>query len=143
MLIKQIKAVHQLSNRTYGSPRLQQELREQGQRRIRRLMREEGLTTRYPQRKKPRTTWANPAHPKFPNQLARQFEATHPNEKWLCDTTYVETPQGWVYADAILDLYSHHIVGLAIDNHMETELVQRALHMALTEPASGLRHHSD
>jgi len=44
-----------------------------------------------------------------------------------------------------MDLYSRKIVGLAIDHHMETELVERALRMALTErcPAPGLLHHSD
>ena len=149
VLVKQIKTIHQLSNRTYGSPRLQRELQAQGQRcsqrRLQRLMRQEGLVTRYPHRRKPRTSWANPAHPKFPNLLARQFEATRPNEKWLCDITYIDTLEGWIYAAAILDLYSRRIVGLAVDHHMETELVERALHMALTErcPSPGLLHHSD
>ena len=50
-----------------------------------------------------------------------------------------------LYVADILDLCSRKLVGLAMDTHMESDLVQRALHMALTErqPEAGLLHHSD
>lgn len=144
-----IQRIHRHSQRTYGSPRIQAELAAQGircsQRRIRRLMKQHGLVTRYAKHHKPRTTCANPTHFKYPNVLNRQFEAKAPNRKWLSDISYVETVEGWVYVAGIMDLYSRRIVGLAIDTHMESSLVERALWMALTErsPEPGLLHHSD
>jgi len=44
-----------------------------------------------------------------------------------------------------LDLGSREIVGLAMADHMRTELVEQALDMALIQqrPQPGLLHHSD
>ena len=148
-LIEKIKQVHQRSGRTYGSPRIQAELRATGircsRRRIGRLMRQAGLVTRCRRRRKPRTTRSNPHHFKYANRLQRCFDAAAPNRKWVADITYVDTAEGWLYTAGIMDLYSRKIVGLAFDTHMETDLVERALHMALTErrPPPGLLHHSD
>jgi transposase InsO family protein len=63
----------------------------------------------------------------------------------VADITYIETQEGWLYAAGILDLHSRKVVGLAMDTHLESELVQRALHMALIErrPEPGLLYHSD
>lgn len=144
-----LQRIHRHSQQTYGSPRIQVELAAQGivcsQRRIRRLMRQFGLVTRYAKRQKPRTTCSNPNHFKYPNVLNRNFEAEAPNRKWLSDISYVETAAGWVYVAGIMDLYSRRIVGLAIDTHMESSLVERALLMAVMErsPEPGLLHHSD
>lgn len=144
-----IQRAYDYSNSSYGSPRIQAELATQGidcsQRRIRRLMKQLGLQPRYPKRRKPLTTKSNPSHFKYPNILNRNFEAEAPNRKWVSDITYVETTQGWAYVAGVMDLFSRRIVGLAIDTHMETSLVERALLMALTErnPQPGLLHHSD
>lgn len=148
-LTRRIQAVHERSYGTYGSPRIQAELRDEGlcvsQHRIRRLMKAAGLEVRGPKRKRPTTTQSNPAHRKFANHLDRNFQAKVPNRKWVADITYVETAEGWLYVAGILDLCSRKLVGLAMDTHMESDLVQRALHMALTErqPEAGLLHHSD
>lgn len=94
---------------------------------------------------KPTTTLSRHDYPVAPNLLARRFMADRPNEKWLCDITYVPTREGWLYLAAVLDIYSRKVVGWAMDRHMEQELVARALRMASThrQPAQGLLHHSD
>jgi putative transposase len=128
---------------------LQADLRDEGirvsQRRIRRLMRQAGLVVRGPKRKRPKTTQSNPAHRKFANHLGRNFQATVPNRKWVAAITYIDTHQGWLYLAGIMDLCSRKLVGLTMDTHMESELVQRALRMALVQrqPEPGLLHHSD
>lgn len=148
-LTRRIEVIYEHSGGTYGSPRIQVELQADGirtsQRRIRRLMRQAGLEVRGPTRKRPTTTRSHPAHRKFANQLARDFQAQHPNQKWVADITYIDTAEGWLYVAGIMDLYSRKVVGLAMDTHLESELVQRALQMALTErqPDSRLLHHSD
>jgi putative transposase len=46
-----------------------------------------------------------------PNHLQREFEALEPNQKWVADFTYIWTAEGWLYAAAVMDLYSRRIVG--------------------------------
>jgi putative transposase len=55
------------------------------------------------------------------------------------------TDEGWLYLSSIEDLFSRRIVGWAMDAHMETSLVLRALDMALSQrcPGENLVHHSD
>ena len=149
MLTEKIQHIHQMSKSTYGTPRIQAELRAKGircgRRRIGRLMREAGLVTRCSRRRKPRTTRSNLSHFKYVNRLQRDFSAKGPNRKWAADITYIETEEGWLYAAGIIDLYSRKIVGLALDTQMTGDLTERALHMALTErqPEPGLLFHSD
>jgi putative transposase len=58
--------------------------------------------------------------------------------------TYIDTREGWLYLATILDLFHRAVVGRAMDEHMETELVERALDMALGRRSpNGLLHHSD
>jgi len=149
VLTEKIEQIHQISKSTYGTPRIQIELRAQGigcsRRRIGRLMRGAGLVTRCSRRRKPRTTRSNPSHFKYANRLKRDFNAAAPNRKWAGDITYIETAEGWLYAAGIIDLHSRKIVGLALDTRMTGDLTERALHMALTErqPDAGLLFHSD
>ena len=39
------------------------------------------------------------------------FEASAPNRKWIADFTYVWTAEGWLYGAAVIDLFSHRVVG--------------------------------
>ena len=34
----------------------------------------------------------------MPNELARDFTGTRPNERWVTDITYVWTEEGWAYS---------------------------------------------
>ena len=75
---------------TYGSPRVQSELVDQGievgRRRVARLMRGLGLQGISP-RKFRVTTDSNHDEAIAPNVLARDFVAGKPNEKWATDIT--------------------------------------------------------
>ena len=133
---------------TYGSPRVLRELVDQGlevgRRRIARLMRDLGLQGVSP-RKFRVTTNSDHEHPIAENVLARNFQASGPNEKWTTDITYVWTAEGWLYLAIVMDLYSRRIVGWATADHLETSLCLDALEMALGHGANvkGLIHHSD
>jgi putative transposase len=48
--------------------------------------------------------------------LDRQFEAQAPNRKWVADFTYIWTCEGWLYVAAVLDLFSHRVVGWSIQS---------------------------
>jgi putative transposase len=83
--------------------------------------------------------------PIAPNRLAVAPRATAPNQIWVGDITYIETQEGWLYVAAILDLYSRKIVGWAMSERIDTELVLKALAMALLQrqPPQDLLFHSD
>lgn len=145
----QIKTIFQNSRQTYGSPRIQAELQDNGlkcgQNRVARLMREEKLWAKQKRKFKVSTTDSNHDYPVAPNLLAQDFQASRPNEKWLSDITYIPTKEGWLYLAAVMDLYSRRIVGWAMDHTLERWLPLAALHMALDtrQPTPGLLHHSD
>ncbi len=148
-LLGQIQQVHQQSQQTYGSPKIQQALRQQGiccgRHRIMRLMRHAGVVSKRSCCFK-RTTHANLRHGYAPNHLQQHFVATAPNQVWLTDITYIASAEGWLYLAAVLDLYYRRIVGWAMAERMTDALTQRALQMALRrrQPlAHPLLHHSN
>ena len=133
---------------TYGSPRVRDELVDQGfaigRKRVARLMREMGLRGVCP-RKFRVTTDSDHDYPIAKNLLDRNFEASKPNEKWTTDITYVWTGEGWLYLAVVMDLYSRRIVGWSAADHMQTSLCLEALRkaLALRTDVRGLLHHSD
>ena len=40
---------------------------------------------------------------RYENILNREFGASHPNQKWVTDITYIATQQGWCYLSTIKD----------------------------------------
>lgn len=143
-----VAGVHQRSRKTYGSPRVHQELKARGvyvgRKRVERLMRENGLQGRRKRRFK-RTTDSRHDGPIAPNLLARDFTETAPNRSWVTDVTAIATEQGWLYLAVMLDLFSRRVVGWATSAHNDTALALAALEIALRarRPTSGLLHHSD
>jgi putative transposase len=143
-----VRAAHDESRRTYGSPRVHVELAAQGERvarkRVVRLMRQEGLRARVRRRYRC-TTMSEHDQPIAPNLLAREFGAEAPNRRWVGDTTELLAGSGKLYLAAILDLYSRLIVGWAVSAVNDRHLTGRALEQALRRraPESGLLHHSD
>jgi transposase InsO family protein len=133
---------------TYGSPRVRDELVDQGfeigRKRVARLMREMGLQGVTPRRFRV-TTDSDHDHPVAGNVLDRDFEASGPNKKWATDITYVWTGEGWLYLSVVMDLYSRRIVGWSTAEHLGTGLCLDALKGALGHrtDVEGLIHHSD
>lgn len=147
-LLEKIRIIHRNSDKTYGSPRVHRDLKEQGdnhsEKRIARLMREDGLKAKTKQRFKATT---NSKHnlPVAPNLLNRDFHPEKPNEVYAGDITYVWTTEGWLYLAVVIDLFSRSVVGWAMDKSMTRQLVINALIMAVQrrQPPSGLIFHSD
>ena len=144
----QIRQVHAASRRTYGSPRVHAELRDQGvrcsQKRIARLMRRAGIRACRPRRRRS-TTDSCHTLPVAANRLNREFAAPAANTKWAADITYIETGAGWLYLAVVLDLFSRRVVGWAMQPTRERGLVLDALAMALGQrhPTTQLVQHSD
>jgi transposase InsO family protein len=148
-LIKVIEQIHQASRKTYGSPRIQQALRQRGcchgRNRIARLMRQKNLFGRRPRRFRVQTTDSNHAEPVAPNRLAQYPAPQAANQVWLADITYIPTDEGWLYLAGILDLFSRKIVGWAMAECLDTRLVLASWNMALAQRHPGCPQllHSD
>jgi transposase InsO family protein len=149
VLLAEIRQIHRESGQRYGSPRVHAVLRTQGRGasrgRIERLMRRHGIRAIMAPPRRVRTTDSRHDLPIAPNLIARDFTAAAPNRVWLADITYVPTAEGWLYLAAVMDLFSRKIVGWAMRDHMQVELVSSALTMAICQqrPEAGLIHHSD
>jgi transposase InsO family protein len=146
-----VRAAHRKSQGRYGAPRVHQELKATGlavaQKRVARLMREDGLVARRC-RKVVRTTDSAHAEPVAPNLLGRRFAvADHPgpDRAWCGDLTYIPTREGWLYLAVLLDLATRRVVGWATGATLATALPLAALQQALRtrQPAAGLLHHTD
>lgn len=148
-LLVHLRAFHQRSDGTYGAPRILDDLRDDGwrvgQKRVARLMRQDGLVGRARPRGKGRTTNSQHTYPVAPNLLNRQFAVSEINQVWVSDITYVPTRQGWLYLATVLDLASRRCIGWAMRETLEVDLALSALRMALGArcPNPGLLHHSD
>ena len=91
------------------------------------------------------TTDSDHDRPVAPNLLQQDFSAEAPNQKWVCDITYLWTDEGWLYLAVVLDLFSRMAVGWAMDKRMKAKLVTDALQMALwrRKMPKGVIVHSD
>jgi putative transposase len=144
----EIAASHSASRRTYGSPRILRDLREEGhcvsRKRVARLMRELGLEGRRKRRFRA-TTDSKHRFSVAPNVLMRDFDVEAPNTAWVTDITYLATLEGWLYLAVILDLFSRRVVGYAMSERIDRALVLEALRKALVQrPGTrDLIHHSD
>ena len=148
-LVELIKKEYEASRKTYGSPRLHVALQRQGvvcgHNRVARLMRLHRIVAPTRRKYHPVTTQRDPEAVPAPNHLNQDFTATAPNQKWVCDFTYIATAEGWLYLAVVLDLFSRKVIGWAMSQTMDAALVITALRMALLgrRPAAGLLHHSD
>ena len=146
-LTARVRAIHAHSRGSYGAPRIQAELAEQGlavsRKRVARVMRQAGLAG-VSRRKGPRTTRRNAQARPAPDLVEREFHADAPDRLWVADITYVPTLAGFLYLAIVLDVFSRRIVGWSMTGHLRTELVLDALDMAVEQrrPDSVI-HHSD
>jgi putative transposase len=150
-LLDHIRTIQRQGRGLYGSDRIYNALRGQGiacsRKRVARLMRQHGLNSRRRRKWRIRTTDSRHDRPVAPNRLARDFRADAVNEKWVGDIVGIWTDEGWLYLAALLDVFSRRIVGWAMREHRDEQLVENALCMALQRrnipPDSDLIHHTD
>ena len=148
VLLAHIREQFAQSHNSYGRPRMTEELKDLGlqvgHRRIGRLMFQNGISV-VRTRKHKITTDSNHKFNIAPNVLNRDFTASHPNQKWVVDISYIWTREGWLYLAVVIGLYSRRVIGWSVSNRMKRDLAIRALDMAvaLRQPPKDCVHHSD
>lgn len=141
-----VREIHHRSRRTYGAPRVEGQLRRLGicvgRKRVARLMRDAHLVGAH-SRKKWRRGKVDTAPAK--DLLERDFSATRPNERWVADVTEFVTGEGKLFLAGVRDLYGRGLVGWAMGERQNADLVIDAVVMAIgrRNPTGPLVHHSD
>ena len=63
----------------------------------------------------------------IPNTLNREFDVPAPNQVWCGDITYIWAQGKWHYLAVVLDLCTRRIVGWALSEKPDAELVMQRL----------------
>lgn len=117
------------SRNIYGQRKIKKELEKLGwtvsRRRISRIMKEQGLVSKYTvaQFKPTRSTYNES---EVGNVLNREFNQNQELKVVVSDLTYVRVEQKWHYICVLVDLYNREIIGHSAGPHKTAALVQRA-----------------
>jgi putative transposase len=146
-LAGEIAQVHKDSGGTYGTLRINAELRygrgiHVGKEQVQLLMKRLGIYG-LPKRRLPRGARINKASSL--DLVRRRFTADGPDRLWMTDITEHPTREGKIYCCAVIDAFSRMVVGWSIDSRQTGLLVANALGMALSRraPREGGIIHSD
>ncbi len=146
----EVKRAFEVSQGTYGSPRVRAQLRRDGlsvsKTTVEASMVRQGLCAR-PKRRYRGLTSQNPGAAAPSDLLGRDFTAQAINQKWCGDFKEVPTAEGKVFLATVEDLYSRRMLGFATSNDYPTaELAKQAINMALAARGGdikGVIFHSD
>lgn len=135
-LSEEIKKIHKNSRGNYGSPRVHEQLKRQGNhcnhKTVEKVMKENGIRARRKKRFKV-TTDSNHKLPVAENLLNRQFQADEKDQTWVSDITYVDTAEGWLYLVVFIDIYSRKVLGWSMSESMTADFVLSAFRMAVAK----------
>lgn len=146
----EIRRLFEISKKTYGSPRIYQDLSRKGhscsENTVARLMKEMGLTADLRKKFKVMTTDSNHSEPIAPRVFKIEDEnPKSPKEIWAANITYVPIDNKFLYLSVVLDIGTRKVVGWSIDESLSSAGVIRAMEMAFTHEGNkaGIICHSD
>ena len=115
----------------FGTRKLRIQLKKRGfqvnRKRVRRLMRELGLSVIY---RKPRLSIPGRRHKIYP-YLLRGLAIVKPNQVWSSDITSIRLAHGFVYLVAIIEVFSRTVISWALSTTLEKDFCLEALGEAL------------
>lgn len=141
---RRISGVFDANDGIYGRRRIHDELKAGGEtigeRRIARIMAEEGLEARG--RTKPKRRYSSYAgevteHPG--NKVRQDFAAGLPNFLWLTDVTQFSVPAGKLYLSPVLDCFDGSIVSWTTSTSPNAEMANSMLEAAIRLTGPGER----
>jgi len=148
---KAIKDFFIRSKKTYGSPRIFDDLTEVGfkvsENTVAKYMKEMGLDARLKKKFRVLTTDSNHKHPIAPRLFETENHElpTGPGQVLAGDITYLRLGKSFIYLAVVMDLYNREILGWSMSWSLETKIVLDALDMAMRKvgPDAEIIFHSD
>ncbi|SMX91198.1 Integrase core domain-containing protein, partial [Brevibacterium antiquum] len=132
----QVRRVHTDSDDVYGAPRVTAELARDGrcvdEKTVAASMRRQGLEGVSPRKFQPVTTLPGVDTYHIPDLVKRVWDQGDLDAVWISDITYLRTWEGFVYLCVIRDGCSRRVLGWAMDDRQDSDLVEQALRMAHT-----------
>lgn len=130
-LKKEIAGIFEASRKTYGTRRIKVELAKRehtvSRRRIGRIMREQGLISKYT-RAKFKTAKDKCNEDEQKNIVNRQFNGQPPMRVIVSDLTYVRVGKKWNYICILIDLFNREIIGFSSGRNKDANLVKSAFY---------------
>lgn len=128
--IKAVKLSFYGSNRVYGQEKIAEELRQKemhiADKTVGKIMRQEGLVSKYIIRRKPHIDRVN--RDEVDNKLDRRFGGYKTGDVLVSDLTYVDLHGKWCYICLIIELSHREIIGHAAGTKHDAKLVESALY---------------
>jgi len=126
-----------------GEPRITAALREAGwavsRKAVAASLSRQGLAARPGRRGRRGTTRRGKGRWRAPDLVKRKFAASGINQRWYGDGTEIETGEGKLYLDSVLDTGSRRILGHALGEHHDAALSVAALLMAAAVRGGNVR----
>jgi putative transposase len=133
-LAAEVKRLFEAHGGRYGSPRITDDLREDGWRvsenTVAAVMREQRLAARA-KKKRRSTTGPGKGRWRAPDLVKRESPAAKINQKWFGDGTETATGEGKLHLASVLDMGSRRVLGFALSEHRNAGLTYGALTMAV------------
>ncbi|MGW0886549.1 IS3 family transposase [Streptomyces sp. NPDC002671] len=147
-LAEAVRRIFDASGGTYGSPKVWITLVREGWRisvnTVAKTMAGLGLAGRKVRRRRGLTRPGRRAA--APDFVRRDFSADAPDQVWAGDMTEVVTSEGKLYLATVIDLFSRRLLGYAMGQRHDAELVVASLQMAAATrggDVKGVIFHSD
>jgi putative transposase len=149
--LKQIKRIFFLHKGTYGAKRISRALKTEdiiiNHKKVARLMNETNLKAKVRQPKTTHETKEQSAGYVYKNLLNRDFDADHPNQKWVTDMTEVLMGQEKLYISAVMDLFNREVIAFEMGLSPNKELIKATIKAAQKkrklDTLEGVLIHSD
>jgi putative transposase len=149
--LKLIKKAYFLHEGTYGAKRIAGYLKTKGtiinHKKVARIMREANLKSVIRLPKTTKDSKGQAAGYVYENLLKRNFDASHPNQKWVTDMTEIQVEKEKFYISAIVDLFNREVIAFKISSSPNKELIEATLNAAQKrrklKSLKGILIHSD
>ena len=133
-LLTKIKRAYTLHKGTYGAKRIAKYLSSKGtlvnHKKVARIMREANLKATVRRPKTTKESKGKAAGHVYENLLNRDFQASHPNQKWVTDMTEVLVENQKYYISALVDLFNRELLALQVSSNPNQELIKATIETA-------------
>ena len=130
-LLTKIKRAYTLHKGTYGAKRIAKYFSSKGtlvnHKKVARIMSEANLKATVRRPKTTKESKGKAAGHVYENLLNRDFQASHPNQKWVTDMTEVLVEDKKYYISALMDLFNRELLALQVSSSPNQELIKATI----------------